>query len=109
LGTFCFAWVFYRLLRTLSRRMPMDGPGTTILISLVIAYLVVCASDNMIDYLSFNWYFWFTIGVACSGISVLKKRKAVEIAGGAVRPAGMPPSRRRRLAQANQEQPVVTE
>jgi hypothetical protein len=33
------------------------------------AYLLVCYSDNMLDYLAFNWYFWFLLGTACACIA----------------------------------------
>jgi len=69
-GISFFVWVFYKLLYRLSRRFASDSAGTTIVISLVIAYLLVCASDNMVDYLSFNWYFWFICGTFCSAAMV---------------------------------------
>ena len=34
--------------------------------AVVVQYLVVSFSDNMIRYLVFNWYFWFTVGGACA-------------------------------------------
>lgn len=63
-GLAAAAWLFYRLIRRLARSN--EAVGATILVSLVSAYLLVCASDNMIDYLSFNWYFWFAMGAACA-------------------------------------------
>ena len=72
LGMLCFIWIIFRLLRRLAQRLPLDRHGSTILVALVIAYLVVCASDNMIDYLSFNWYFWFVIGTACRSVEVMQ-------------------------------------
>lgn len=65
IGLLCLLWLFQRLLHTLGRRYASDRRGTSILMAMVVAYLLVCASDNMIDYLSFNWYFWFALGAAC--------------------------------------------
>jgi hypothetical protein len=32
----------------------------------LIEYLFFAFSDNMLDYLAFNWYYWFFIGAACA-------------------------------------------
>jgi O-antigen ligase len=77
IGVAFLFWVFYRLLRVLGQRMQSDNVGTTIMVSLALAYLVVCASDNMIDYLSFNWYFWFICGTLCS-VATFERRIAQE-------------------------------
>jgi putative inorganic carbon (hco3(-)) transporter len=36
------------------------------MLSLFVFYLIVCYSDNVLDYLVFQWYFWFIMGVVCA-------------------------------------------
>lgn len=63
-GIAMLAWIFSRLFRRLAAAT--ESVGATLLMSLVAGYLLVCASDNLVDYLSFNWYFWFVMGAACA-------------------------------------------
>ena len=44
----------------------MDRVSGFLLLAIVVQYLIVSFSDNMFGYLVFNWYFWFTVGGACS-------------------------------------------
>lgn len=60
------AWLYSRIFSILKLGLKDDKFGTVIVITVVIEYLVVSYSDNMLDYLAFNWYFWFVIGTACS-------------------------------------------
>lgn len=66
LGLACAAWLYFRIFSILKRGMQGDKLGTVIVIAVVVEYLVVSYSDNMLDYLAFNWYFWFVIGTACA-------------------------------------------
>jgi len=40
-----------------------------IVFSIIGTYLLESYADNMLYYLSFNWYFMFTMGVICAWIS----------------------------------------
>lgn len=106
LGLLCFAWLFYRLLRVMAGRFAADKVGTMIMVTLVIGYLVVCASDNMIDYLSFNWYFWFICGTICSVALAeqqaplrMPQRHAARATAAVALPAPLTARQRRRLIQ----------
>jgi O-antigen ligase len=66
LGVACAAWLYVRLLAVLRTTIKVDRLGTVIVIAVVVEYLVVSYSDNMLDYLPFNWYYWFLLGAACS-------------------------------------------
>ena len=66
LGLLCAAWLYFRLFSILKLGIKGDKLGTVIIVTVVIEYLVVSYSDNMLDYLAFNWYFWFVVGAACS-------------------------------------------
>ncbi len=65
-GLLCSIWLFYRLLAILKTGYRKDKVGTVIVITIVFEYLVMSYSDNMLGYLSFNWYFWFLMGAACA-------------------------------------------
>ena len=65
-GVMCSAWMYCRLFFTLKMGAGQSRLRTVIAISLVVAYLFFAFSDNMLDYLAFNWYFWFFIGAACA-------------------------------------------
>lgn len=58
--------LFYQAFRALLRLYPRDRLGAGILICALVQYLVVSASDNMLSYLAFNWYFWMAMGMGWS-------------------------------------------
>jgi len=65
-GVLSAAWMYLRLFFTLRLGAKADRLGTLIVITLLIEYLFFAFSDNMLDYLAFNWYYWFFIGAACA-------------------------------------------
>lgn len=65
-GLASYAWLFWRLFARLSRSHAQQPASSTILMACALAYLLVSYSDNMLYYLSFNWYFWFFMGTACA-------------------------------------------
>src|ERR1700738_4622739 len=66
LGCAGFLWAIGTLFARLKRGYSFDKHGSTIMMSLALAYLVVSYSDNMVDSLVVSWYFWFTMGVGCA-------------------------------------------
>jgi hypothetical protein len=44
-----------------------------LLLMLVLEFALVSVSDNMLDYLVYNWYLWFVLG---TGISLHFQRRA---------------------------------
>jgi O-antigen ligase len=65
-GILSAIWMYTRLFFTLKLGSQKDRLRTIIAITLVIEYLFFAFSDNMLDYLAFNWYFWFFMGAACA-------------------------------------------
>jgi len=65
-GLLTFIWIFASLFIKLMRRYSFDKGGVIIMISLLASYLIASYSDNMLDYLAFQWYFWFIMGVICA-------------------------------------------
>lgn len=69
-GLLCYLWLHACLLWTLRRLEQIDRVSAFLLMAVVLQYLIVSYSDNMIRYLVFNWYFWLIVGGACSLVSV---------------------------------------
>jgi O-antigen ligase len=65
-GVLAAAWLYLRIGKLLRHGIKGDRLGTFVVLSVIVEYLVVCYSDNMLDYLAFNWYFWFVVGTACA-------------------------------------------
>ncbi|RJR35238.1 MAG: O-antigen ligase family protein [Desulfobacteraceae bacterium] len=67
LGIVAYVGIYYGLLKSfLAKMRKTAGPlssGYAILFCYAGSYAVVCLGDNMLYYLSFNWYFWFFMGV----------------------------------------------
>jgi len=52
------------------RALPsLDRMAAFVSIAAIVAYLIISLSDNMLRYLSFNWYFWFVVGAACAAVA----------------------------------------
>lgn len=43
-----------------------DTAGSFTMLMMCSGYLIMCYSDNLLDYLQFQWFFWFTIGTVCA-------------------------------------------
>src|SRR5262249_21228115 len=65
-GLLTFIWIFASLFIKLMRRYSFDKGGVLVMISLLASYLIASYSDNMLDYLAFQWCFWFIMGVICA-------------------------------------------
>jgi O-antigen ligase len=70
LGIAAYLWLFGCLLWWLKKLLPINRLCGVVLLSLVVQYMIVSASDNMPSYLVFNWYFWFIAGSACALVAV---------------------------------------
>jgi O-antigen ligase len=74
IGLLAYLWLFSRLLRQLRAMLSLDRLGTFISIATVAGYMIISLSDNMLAYLSFNWYFWFVAGSACAAVDAHARR-----------------------------------
>jgi O-antigen ligase len=50
-------------LLSISRR---DLAGSLTMLMMCVGYIVICYSDNLLDYLQFQWFFWFILGTMCA-------------------------------------------
>ena len=84
-GLIAFLWMFIRLGWRFFALRTSDRLGAYILLVLIVVYLVECYSDNMLDYLSFNWYVWFLFGAAlwtALDVRASATKPAVAVVGG---------------------------
>jgi O-antigen ligase len=56
------ATVAYQLLSMLRR----DFAGSATMLLMCAGYVIICYSDNLLDYLQFQWFFWFVLGSICA-------------------------------------------
>ncbi|MRT27580.1 O-antigen ligase [Herbaspirillum sp. CAH-3] len=79
LGLLAYFAVFYQCFRALLKYYKRDRLAAGILMCALVQYLVVSASDNMLGYLAFNWYFWTAMGMGWSLCSNLERQEKVGI------------------------------
>lgn len=65
-GVLAFGWLFLSLFWKLKDGCRSDPRGTLIMSTFAASYLVECYSDNVIDYLVYQWFFWFVMGTVCA-------------------------------------------
>lgn len=82
IGVLSSIWMCVRLFFTLKLGAKEDRLGTLIVITLLIEYLFFAFSDNMLDYLAFNWYYWFFVGAACALALIPKAELQPELKAG---------------------------
>ncbi|HEX4636522.1 MAG TPA: hypothetical protein VH189_10100, partial [Rhizomicrobium sp.] len=46
-----------------------DRRGLIMVAAMVAVYLMVGYSDNLLEYVSYCWCFWFALGVICAHLS----------------------------------------
>jgi putative inorganic carbon (hco3(-)) transporter len=69
MGLLAYLWLMGSLLWWIKKGAFEDPKGMVIVFSIIGTYLLESYADNMLYYLSFNWYFMFTMGVICAWIS----------------------------------------
>lgn len=79
-GLFAFLWIFWRCFTWLITRRQFDKGGFTAAAAIITAYLVCSYSDNLLEYLPFQWEFWFPFGVMCWHMEHCRAR-VVSLAG----------------------------
>ncbi|MBX9715580.1 MAG: O-antigen ligase family protein, partial [Burkholderiaceae bacterium] len=65
-GLITFLLMFWKSTAMLRRMWQIDRLMVVIFGGVVWSYLLISFSDNMLAYLSFNWYFWLAVGAVCS-------------------------------------------
>jgi O-antigen ligase len=90
LGLASYLWIHFRTLQSLRPLVVIDRQAAFTTSALIVSYLLMSLSDNMMYYLAFNWYYWFAVG-ASSALVLARKSVPVALQGTTVRT----PSRQR--------------
>jgi putative inorganic carbon (HCO3(-)) transporter len=93
-GLLCYLRLYYSALRQLFAMIKLDRLAAFVVLMAVFNFLLAAYSDNLLDYLNFNWYLWFLIGAGCAYVSVAKPAAdAAEAAAKAEAAKSPPPGR----------------
>lgn len=65
-GLASFLWLFWASFKLMQPAYRLDSLLGILFGGVLGSYLLVSSSDNMLGYLVFNWYFWFTVGAVCA-------------------------------------------
>jgi O-antigen ligase len=65
-GVLSFAWLLFSTAKRVLKLYKIDRIEAFLITMMIVQYLLACYSDNMLDYLVFNWYFWFVAGLGTS-------------------------------------------
>jgi len=74
IGIIAYVWLMGSLGWWIKNGFRDDPNGIVVVFSIFITYLLESFSDNMLYYLSFNWYFMFTMGTICAWIEYERSR-----------------------------------
>jgi O-antigen ligase len=75
-GLISFLYLFYSIFKTLIRLYNYNKFLIFIALMALLQLLMQGYSDNIWDYLIFEWYFWFFAGLTISYVSLQKKQKS---------------------------------
>jgi O-antigen ligase len=64
-----FLWIFARKFLWLLRFWAFDRHGLTMAAAALGVYLIICYSDNLLEYVSYGWCYWFTSGLIFADLS----------------------------------------
>lgn len=74
LGLLAFLYIIYSKLRALLALYKYEKLLVFTVIVILVEYLFECYSDNMLDYLNFDWYLWFVLGLTISYVTIKKNK-----------------------------------
>jgi O-antigen ligase len=77
-GLVAYLFMNFTLLKYLIQHYRVHSLVAFIAISLLVEYALFAYSDNMLGYLSFNWSYWFVLGITIAYLDV--KSKAIKAA-----------------------------
>ena len=86
-GLVFFVMIFATVAFTAFRCWRNAPEAAAFIFALCVFYLTICYSDNIMFYLSFNWYFWLLLGTLRAWLLLPKNPQHQGIAGLAIPPA----------------------
>jgi O-antigen ligase len=76
-GLIGFVLIFCRSFGWLARFWRFDRRGVSVAAAVMVVYLIGCYSDNVLEYLTFDWCFWLFFGLVFAQLSQYAARSAV--------------------------------
>lgn len=73
IGLCAYLWIFCRSLAWSVRFGQRDRRSLLMIVGILASYTVYCFSDNILEYLSFNWCFWFCCGLFFARIALIHR------------------------------------
>ncbi|OGR85669.1 MAG: hypothetical protein A2901_07850 [Elusimicrobia bacterium RIFCSPLOWO2_01_FULL_54_10] len=74
IGALLYISIFWSILKAFFKRIKKSASRLSlecaIATAYVISYAFSCAGDNLPDYIAFNWYVWFFIGIILKAIHI---------------------------------------
>ena len=74
LGLLTYVGLLLGILIKYLRHFATDLKGNSVLLALLVSFMVVCYSDNMLFYLSYCWYLWLFLGGGCAYLEFRLKK-----------------------------------
>jgi O-antigen ligase len=71
LGVVGFGTAIILLVGSLARRLRMDLAGASLMLAACGGYLLAAYSDNVLDYLQYQWAFWFLMGAVSASTRLM--------------------------------------
>jgi O-antigen ligase len=72
-GLISLLLIFCQCFARLARYWYFDRRGATMAAALMLMYLAECFSDNVFEYVSFDWNFWFIFGLILAGLTLTRR------------------------------------
>lgn len=74
LGLLAYTGLLLGILIKYLRYFTIDPAGNSVLVALLVSFMTVCYSDNMLFYLSYCWYLWLFLGAGCAYLELRYKK-----------------------------------
>jgi O-antigen ligase len=68
-GLLSYLWIFWRKFALLLRYWALDRRALAMVATMTGVYLITCYSDNLLEYVSYGWFYWFTVGLIFADLS----------------------------------------
>jgi O-antigen ligase len=75
-GVLAFVYLVYAHLKVLFSVYHRNKSLIFMVIVTLVEFLFMCYSDNMIDYLIYEWYLWFVVGISLSSVKLAGTEKS---------------------------------
>jgi len=68
-GLFAYLWIFSQKFVWLFRYWRVDKARLTMTAAMISVYVITGYSDNLLEYVSYGWCYWFTVGLIYSDLA----------------------------------------